>query len=65
VAVMPRLALPAAAHPTLVGIALREPAITRRLGILRRHGASLHPVAGILHGVLRSAFLARKRAQAV
>jgi DNA-binding transcriptional LysR family regulator len=61
VAVMPRLALPAAAHPTLVGIPLREPSITRRLGILRRHGAALHPVADIFNGVLRSAFLAKKR----
>jgi DNA-binding transcriptional LysR family regulator len=61
VAVMPRLALPAAAHPTLVGIPLREPSITRKLGILRRHAVALHPVADILHGVLRGAFLARKK----
>ena len=60
-AVMPRLALPAAAHPTLVGIALKEPSVTRKLGILRRHGVVLHPVADILHGVLRGAFLARKK----
>ena len=62
VAVMPSLALPAAAHPTLVGIPLREPSVTRKLGILRRHGAALHPIAGILNGFLRSAFLAKKKA---
>lgn len=63
VAVMPGLTLPAAAHPTLVGVPLREPSITRKLGILRRHGAALHPMADILHGVLRKAFLARKKIQ--
>lgn len=62
VAVMPSLALPAAAHPTLLGIPLREPSVTRKLGILRRHGAALHPIAGILNGFLRSAFLAKKKA---
>lgn len=62
IAVMPRLALPAASHPTLQAIPLREPAVTRKLGILRRHGEPLHPVAGIVHGFLRSAFLATRKA---
>jgi len=62
IAIMPRLSLPAAAHPTLIGVPLRGPVITRELGILRRHGNALHPVADILHGYLRKAFLAQKKA---
>jgi DNA-binding transcriptional LysR family regulator len=60
VAVMPQLSLPSASHPALTGIPLREPAITRTLGIMLRHGRALHPQAGILHAMLREAFLARK-----
>jgi DNA-binding transcriptional LysR family regulator len=60
-AVLPRLALPVGSHTPLVGIALRDPVITRKLGILRRHGVALHPMANILYGLLKSAFLARKK----
>jgi DNA-binding transcriptional LysR family regulator len=60
-AVLPRLALPVGSHTPLAGIALRDPVITRKLGILRRHGVALHPMANILYGLLKSAFLARKK----
>ena len=59
VAVVPGLTLPSSMHPTLVGIRLAKPAVSRQLGILKRHGTRLHPAALILHDTLRAAFRAR------
>ncbi len=61
VAVVPRMALPAR-HPTLMGVALNEPAPSRVLGLITRHGATLRPAAEIFHGYLRAALKARKGA---
>ena len=61
VAVVPRMALPAR-HPTLTGVALRDPATSRTLGLITRHGATLRPAAEIFHGYLRAALQARKKA---
>ena len=62
VAAVPGLTLPVASHPTLIGISLTDPAVSRTLGILLRHGATLHPVAQILHTYLRAAFRMRRSA---
>jgi DNA-binding transcriptional LysR family regulator len=45
VAVLPKLATPAAGHPFIRTIPLVEPEITRTIGIVRRHGAILSPPA--------------------
>lgn len=45
VAVLPRLATPAAGHPIIRTAALREPEITRTIGVVRRHGSVLSPPA--------------------
>jgi DNA-binding transcriptional LysR family regulator len=60
VAAVPRMALPVS-HPTMVGIALRDPASSRTLGLITRHGATLRPAAEIFHTHLRTALKARKR----
>jgi DNA-binding transcriptional LysR family regulator len=61
VAAVPRMALPAK-HPTMTGILLREPASSRTLGLITRHGSALRPAAEIFHSHLRAALRARKRA---
>lgn len=58
-AAVPRLALPSA-HPTLVGIALRKPEVTRVLGLATRRGASLKAPAKMFHDYLRGALTAQK-----
>ena len=45
VAVLPRLATPAAGHPIIRTIRLIEPEVSRTIGIVRRHGATLSPHA--------------------
>ncbi|MBL8379065.1 MAG: LysR family transcriptional regulator [Burkholderiales bacterium] len=56
IAVLPGLAMPSAVHPSLIAIKLTDPAVRRTLGIMTRHGATLHPAAAILHSHLRAAF---------
>lgn len=58
-AAVPRLAL-APAHPTLVGVALRQPAVSRVLGLTTRHGATLRAPAKMFHDHLRTALKARR-----
>ncbi|WP_295951257.1 LysR family transcriptional regulator [Rhodoferax sp.] len=58
-AAVPRMALPRQ-HPSLVGVALRDPPIVRKLGLLTRHGASLRPAAEAFHRHLRDALMRRK-----
>ncbi|MEO8121093.1 MAG: LysR substrate-binding domain-containing protein [Rhodoferax sp.] len=58
-AAVPRLALPPA-HPTLVGVALRQPAVSRVLGLTTRHGATLRAPAKMFHDYLRVALKARR-----
>ena len=55
------MALPAA-HPSMIGVTLREPASSRTLGLVTRHGVALRPAAEIFHSHLRAALRARKRA---
>lgn len=45
VAAVPSLAMPGKDHPLLVGIALEEPVVTRRIGLIRRRGRTLAPAA--------------------
>ena len=57
-AAVPRLTLPPT-HPTLVGVALRQPAVSRVLGLATRRGAALHAPAKMFHDYLRAALKAR------
>ena len=52
VAVVPELAMPHTAHPTLVSIPLSKPIVTRTLGLIRRRGRPLSPPAQHLYGFL-------------
>ncbi|GAH32217.1 unnamed protein product, partial [marine sediment metagenome] len=45
VAVLPKLATPAAGHPIIHTIRLTEPEVSRTIGIVRRRGATLSPHA--------------------
>jgi DNA-binding transcriptional LysR family regulator len=45
VAILPRLATPADDHPTIRTLMLDRPAITRTIGVVRRQGSSLSPIA--------------------
>ncbi len=58
VAAVPRLALPES-HPSMVGVALHAPAVSRVLGLTTRHGASLRAPAKMFHAHLRAALAAR------
>lgn len=58
VAVVPQLALPNAPAP-VVGIPLKDPVITRTVGMLRRRGRSLSPAAQALASILLAAIQAR------
>ena len=53
VAVVPRLALPAR-HASLVGITLRQPAVSRSLGVVTRRGDALKPAAEVFRTHLRA-----------
>ncbi len=58
-AAVPRLALPAS-HPSLVGVALTGPAVSRRLGLATRHGVALSAPSRVFHDHLREALVARR-----
>jgi DNA-binding transcriptional LysR family regulator len=58
-AAVPRMALPAS-HPTLIGVALRKPAISRELGLATRRGAALRAPARMFHDHLRAELKARR-----
>jgi DNA-binding transcriptional LysR family regulator len=45
VAAVPSMAMPARDHPLLVSVALEEPIVTRRVGLIRRRGRALTPAA--------------------
>jgi DNA-binding transcriptional LysR family regulator len=58
IAAVPGLTLPSGAHPQVTAIDLTEPSVSRTLGLLLRHGATLNPAARVLHDHLRAAFRA-------
>ena len=49
VAVVPSMAMPGPDHPLLVSIALSEPVVTRKVGLIRRRGRALSPAAQQLY----------------
>jgi len=51
VAAVPRLAMPGPEHPVLASVPLRDPVITRKLGLIRRRGRSLSPAADELYAM--------------
>jgi len=55
-AVVPRLAVDAAGSPGVVAVALRDPGVVRRLGVVSRRGVPLSPAAEALMGLLRRHF---------
>jgi len=55
VAAVPQLALPLTTHPTLVGIPLSQPRVSRTLGLIAKHGRALSPAANLLYEMLRNA----------
>ncbi len=61
VAAVPRLAMPAAGHATLVSLPLKDPVVTRRLGLIRRRGRTLSPAAQQLYKLFADARKKRAR----
>lgn len=51
VAALPAMAMPQDNHPLLVSIPLVDPVVTRKLGLIRRRGATLSPAAQQLHDI--------------
>jgi DNA-binding transcriptional LysR family regulator len=51
VAAVPAMAMPTRDHPLLVGIPLVEPAVSRRLGLIKRRGRELSPAAELLYNL--------------
>ena len=49
VAAVPSMAMPGADHPLLVSVPLVEPAVTRKVGLIRRKGRSLSPASQQLY----------------
>jgi len=61
IAAVPRAALPIS-HPTVIGLPLKNPSISRSLGLLRKHGSVLRPAAAMFHEYLHEALRKRKLA---
>ncbi|MEO7336058.1 MAG: LysR family transcriptional regulator [Caldimonas sp.] len=49
VAVVPAMAMPGANHPLLVSVALTDPEVTRKVGLIQRRGRALAPAAQQLY----------------
>jgi DNA-binding transcriptional LysR family regulator len=49
VAVVPAMAMPGADHPLLVSVPLTDPAVTRKVGLIRRRQSTLSPAAQALY----------------
>lgn len=65
VAAVPSLAMPAGDHPVLVSVPLVDPAVTRRIGLIRRKGRSFTPAAERLYELMVGLRpVRRKRAEA-
>lgn len=62
-AAVPRLALPAN-HPTLVGVSLRQPAVSRQLGLITLRGATLSAPSQVFYEHLHAALQAKKKLKA-
>jgi len=62
VAVVPSMAMPGPDHPLLVSIALSDPVVTRKVGLIRRRGRSLSPAAQQLYELFGELKGPRRRA---
>ena len=62
-AAVPRMAV-APGHAALTAVPLRDPTVSRSLGLISRHGATLRPAAEMFRTYLRDALKARKRTAA-
>jgi hypothetical protein len=61
VAAVPQLAMPPAGHPTLAGVKLEHPRVTRSLGLISRRGRPLAPAAQQLYNLIHQAGKNAKR----
>lgn len=61
VAAVPAMAMPGADHPLLVSVPLVEPAVSRKIGLIRRRGRSLSPAAQQLYDLFVQARPLRPR----
>lgn len=59
IAAVPRTALPVN-HPDVIGLPLKNPTISRSLGLLRKQGSTLRPAAAMFHDHLFEALRKRK-----
>jgi DNA-binding transcriptional LysR family regulator len=59
IAAVPRTALPTN-HPVVIGLPLKNPTISRSLGLLKKQGATLRPAAAMFHDHLFEALRKRK-----
>jgi DNA-binding transcriptional LysR family regulator len=59
IAAVPRTALPTN-HPLVIGLPLKNPVISRSLGLLRKQGSTLRPAAAMFHDHLFAALRKRK-----
>jgi len=62
VAAVPSMAMPASDHPLLVSVALVDPVVTRKVGLIKRRARSLSPAAQQLYDLF-SAVKGRQRAR--
>ena len=58
-AAVPRMAV-SPHHAALTGVPLRNPTVSRSLGLITRHGATLRPAAEMFRDTLRAALKSRK-----
>lgn len=65
VAAVPSLAMPAGDHPVLASVPLVDPAVSRRIGLIRRKGRSFTPAAERLYDLLMELRPARRKAASV
>lgn len=61
VAAVPALAMPAGEHPVLASVPLVDPAVTRRIGLIRRKGRSFTPAAERLYELMAGLRPARRK----
>jgi DNA-binding transcriptional LysR family regulator len=61
IAVVPRLSMPAADHPTLTSVPLTDPSVERMVGLVRRRGRELAPSALHLYQLIERTWPRRLR----
>ncbi len=61
VGVVPRLAMPGEGHGTLVSVPLRNPVVTRTIGLIHPRGKALNPVARLFYDLLAQRVEARQK----